>query len=206
MKGSTIDGRLALVGYRPDGVIAVDIGDGLIVLCNVNEGIKTKPIDRLSLSKFGPWLDFDVKPADDVRDRLMTIVNASSSRARIVSPSNVGASGDGDIERLDLCDTGDYTRKDFAQMLQTADLDATSEMGTEQTFKPDADFMAHCTGTIVPAMASAGMNVGDPTAFCSLLHLQKTGTMPSAALRAAAIVSHVSDAFEIGRASCRERV
>jgi hypothetical protein len=180
VKGQTIDGRLALVGFRPDGVIAIDIGDSMIVLCNVVENIKTKPIDRLLLDRFGPWMDFtDVKPADAVREKVARLISASSRHVSVVNPAQIGQS---DLERassMELIDTS-YTRQDFDNMLQTANFDTAQELpAAGASFEQDADFMQHCMSQIVPMMQQNGLHVANPAGFCSMLHLQRTGLMPS---------------------------
>lgn len=175
MKGQTIDGRLAIIGYRPDGVVAVDIGDSQVVLCNLMDNVKSKSFDRLVLDKYGPFKEFDdVKPSDDMRRNVTAMINASSPRVMQVRPEDVG-NAHIDLSAVDTT----FTRRDFAQMLDSARLNVEDEMPSVISLQSDPGFLQHCLSTIVPAMQSSGLNVGDPGAFCSLLHLQRTGMMPT---------------------------
>lgn len=192
MKGNTFNGRLALVGYRPDGVIAVDIGDSMVVLCDVVDQAKSKTLDRLALDRYGPWTEFEQPPSDAVRTRVQSIVNAHSRQVPVLDPSRLGGAGRPMSLSLGASDT--YSRIELVQMLQTANLDAASEVGAAQTFEPEPQFIDHCMQTIVPAMQSAGLHVGNPGGFCALLHLQRTGLVPVVAQPAQKAVPAVAAA------------
>jgi hypothetical protein len=179
MSADQIVGRLALLGYRPDGVIAAGLGDGRVVLCNVVDGVKTLPIDRVVLDRWGPWTAWtDTKPSTDLRRTVAQLVDAPSRVVRVVPPDRVGDPLRLDHHRDTSIGGPAPNRQQFSQMLNAANLDPDTELPTVLSFSEDSDFLAHCLSDIVPAIEKTGLSIDDKGMFCSLMHLQRTGLMP----------------------------
>jgi hypothetical protein len=182
MNADSIVGRLALLGYRPDGVIAAGLGDGRVVLCNVVDNVKTLPVDRLILDRWGPWTEWgETKPSEDVRRRVRLLIDSPSRVVQVVPPERVGDTIILDHHRDTSIGGPVPTRQQFSQMLDAANFDVAAELPQTKSFDMDGDFLQHCLSEIVPQMASSGLTIDDPSTFCSLLHLERTGLMPHGA-------------------------
>lgn len=159
-------------GARPDGVLLVNVGDRQMVLVNVVDGVRTRALDADVADAFGPFCPFEAtKPSDDLRTRVSSVLSTAMAT---VPPEQVGST------TFDHRDTPDGpTRQDFAEMLTVIGrADVLPEM---QSFADDPGFLMECLTAIVPALGSAGLVVDNPSTFCSLLHMQRTGLMPRGA-------------------------
>jgi len=160
-----MEGQLQFGGYRPDGVLLIGIGAHQMVLVNILEGFKTTPIDELDANRYGPWTA--CKPTKEVRLRIKHLIDTPG---HLVSPEQVGS----DI----TVPPNGPTRQEFVDMLHAASLDVPSTLPDVKSFANEPDFLGQCLSAVVPQMQQAGMTIDDPSSFCALMHLERTGIMP----------------------------
>ena len=167
---------LRVEGSRPDGVLLVNIGDRQMVLVNVVDHVKTSTLSERAANLEGPWRLFsgEARLSEEVRTRLQAVMDQPGN---IVPSSAVGAI---DYDHRTVYELGGPTRQEFVDMLEAAHLDAGNELPPTQNFSDDSQWLMHCLNEIVPSMQQAGIEVGDPNTFCSLMHLERTGIMPRA--------------------------
>src|ERR1041384_5974947 len=167
MRVRSLDRHVGVGGPRPDGVAYVDIGAGQAVLLNLRAGVKTAPVDGRLADRYGPFMP--VKPTKDLRQRIQLMLDEPG----VVALDQVGSD---DV----LTVTGpQYTRQELVDMLSAANLQVDDILPEQQTGAEDTDFLSGCLNDLVPAMTSSGIEIGDPSAFCAMLHLQRTGIMPA---------------------------
>lgn len=159
-----MEGQLQFGGYRPDGVLLIGVGAHQMVLVNILDGFKTTPIDELDVNRYGPWTA--CKPSKEVRARVKHLIDAPG---HIVSPEQVGS---------DVVVPNGPTRQEFVDMLQAASLDVPTMLPDVKSFAAEPDFLGQCLSEVVPQMQQAGMTIDDPSSFCALMHLERTGIMP----------------------------
>lgn len=63
-------------------------------------------------------------------------------------------------------------------MLEQANLDVPAVLPETKSFAAEPDFLASCLSTVVPQMVASGLTVDDPSTFCALMHVERTGLMP----------------------------
>jgi hypothetical protein len=171
-------------GSRPDGVLLCDLGDRQLILVNVVDHVKTTVLTDRAVDQFGPWALFGaVKPDDSVRKTMLAIVDQPGN---VVPASAVGAL---DFNYRDVQNMNGPSRQEFADMLQTANLEVGSELPDTQNFQDDGQFFQHCISEIVPSLNAAGITIENPNSFCALMHLERTGIMPRATSAEAAAVA-----------------
>jgi hypothetical protein len=158
-------GRLQIGAYRKDGVVLVGVGDHQMVLLNIVEGWRTTPIDELAVNRYGPWVP--CKPTAAARERVQRLL---SSPGHLTTPETVGVQRDLPLLQL--------SRQDFIDLFTEANLEVGDTFPDQQTFQEEPDFLQNCLSTIVPQMQAAGIAVDDPSGFCALMHMERTGLMP----------------------------
>jgi hypothetical protein len=169
----SIGGQLQIGGVRPDGVVLVGVGDHQMVLLNVVEGFRTRVLDELVINQYGPWRP--IRASKDLRERVKHLM---AQNGAIVSPETVGTD---DRQEVELDGRPQPTRQDFVEMLETANLAVGDVFPTEeQSMVEEPDFLNTCLSTIVPQMVASGLAVDDPSSFCALMHMERTGLMPRA--------------------------
>lgn len=164
-------GQLQIGGHRPDGVVLVGVGDHQMVLLNVLEGYRTRVLDELVVNQYGPWMP--IKPSRELRERVKYLLNQPGS---LVLPENIGSE---DVCAVELDGRPAPTRQDFVNMLESVGLAVGDVFPTEeQSMAEDPDFLNTCLTTVVPQMTASGLVIDDPSGFCALMHLERTGLMP----------------------------